>query len=65
MYTARQRPIGTDTVHFAGAGFVPDIGSILADVQGEPDLLTEFTRLSHRFHIRNESHPQAICQRIP
>ena len=64
MYTALQRPIGTNTVYFAGAGFVPGVRSVFTDVQGEPDLLTELTSLIHRFHVWNESHPQAICQRI-
>lgn len=64
MSAARQGPIGTNTVHFTGAGFVPDIGSILADVQGEPDLFAELARLFHRFYIWNESHPQAVGERI-
>ena len=64
MSAAHQWPIGTDTVYFIGAGFVPDIRSILADVQGEPDLLTEFPSLLHRFRIRNEAHPQAVSERI-
>ncbi len=33
MYTARQWPIGTNTVYFIGAGFVPDIGSILNEFE--------------------------------
>ena len=64
MLTALQRPIGTNSVHFDGAGFVPDVRLLRTDVQGEPNLFTELMSLFHRFRIRNEMHPQAVCEWI-
>jgi len=46
MSSALQRPIGANAVHLAGAGFVPDVGVVLADLQAEPDLLVELVPFS-------------------
>ena len=64
MQSAFQRPIGTNTVHLAGAGLVPDVGTVVADVQTQPDLLTLGVGPAHLIPGWDKRNPDAIRQRL-